>query len=57
MTQHDLALILLQKAREDELAVDRLIDDVQISDAIVGFHLQQATEKLLKAVLAGGPRR
>lgn len=52
MTQHDLALLLLKKAREDERAVDRLVGDVTISDEIIGFHLQQAAEKLIKAVLA-----
>lgn len=52
MTQHDLALLLLAKARQDEQAVDALIDETAISDEIVGFHLQQATGKLLKAALA-----
>lgn len=50
--QHDLALLLLQKAEEDETAVDILMANQGISDAIVGFHLQQAAEKLLKAMLA-----
>jgi HEPN domain-containing protein len=52
MTQHDLALVLLAKAQQDMQAVDALIDETAISDEIVGFHLQQATEKLLKAALA-----
>jgi HEPN domain-containing protein len=52
MQQHDLALLFLEKAAEDEQAVDRLAGDIEISDAVVGFHLQQAAEKYLKAVLA-----
>lgn len=52
MTQHDLALLMLAKAAEDERAVAHLLDTAAISDDIVGFHLQQATEKLLKAALA-----
>lgn len=52
MQQHDLAVLLLLKAAEDELAVDRLASDQSMPDAVVGFHLQQAAEKLLKAALA-----
>jgi HEPN domain-containing protein len=52
MTQHDLALILFERAGQDERAVEQLVDNAAISDEIVGFHLQQATEKLLKAALA-----
>jgi HEPN domain-containing protein len=48
----DLALVLLQRAREDEALVRRVLDDVDIADAIVGFHAQQAVEKAIKAVLA-----
>jgi HEPN domain-containing protein len=51
MTRHELAVRLLAKATQDEVAVDRLIDDVSVADEVVGFHLQQAAEKLLKAVL------
>jgi len=52
MKQHDLALRLLAKAAQNEVAIDRLIDDASVPDEIVGFHCQQAAEKLLKAVLA-----
>jgi hypothetical protein len=52
MKQHDLAMRLLAKAAQDEVAIDRLMGDVAVPDEIVGFHCQQAAEKLLKAVLA-----
>lgn len=52
MTQHDLAVRLLAKAVQDEIAVDRLMGDASIADEVIGFHLQQSAEKLLKAVLA-----
>jgi HEPN domain-containing protein len=43
--------IYLAKAAQDELAVDRLAPLQESSDEIVGFHLQQAAEKMLKALL------
>lgn len=52
MMRHELAARLLTKARQNEVAADRLIDDASIADEVIGFHLQQAAEKLLKAVLA-----
>ena len=52
MTPHDLAARFLTKAAQDEALVDRVIADQGIADDIVGFHLQQAAEKLLKSVLA-----
>lgn len=42
---------LLAKAAEDEALVATSVDHPAIADAIVGFHLQQAAEKLLKALL------
>jgi HEPN domain-containing protein len=52
MTPHDRALELLALARQDERAAHVLQQDPEVSDAMVGFHYQQATEKLLKALLA-----
>ena len=49
---HDHALLLLSKARNDKLVLDKLADDPEIADDVIGFHAQQAVEKLLKAVLA-----
>jgi HEPN domain-containing protein len=52
MTPHERALELLALARQDERAAHVLQQDPGVSDAMVGFHYQQATEKLLKALLA-----
>jgi HEPN domain-containing protein len=48
----DLARVLLQRATDDITLVRRVADDMEIADAIVGFHAQQAVEKSIKAVLA-----
>ncbi len=48
----DLARVLLARAVDDETLVRRVSPDTDIADAIVGFHAQQAVEKLIKAVLA-----
>lgn len=47
------AQLLMEKAAGDEKALRRLIEDEDIPDDVLGFHAQQAAEKLLKAVLAG----
>ncbi len=44
--------ILLAKADQDELAARQLSGDPRLGDQIIGFHLQQAVEKRLKALLA-----
>jgi HEPN domain-containing protein len=51
MTPHDRALGLLALAREDEQAAS-VLDAAGMGDGPVGFHYQQAAEKLLKALLA-----
>jgi HEPN domain-containing protein len=43
--------VLLRKAEQDEYVVDRLIALSDSPDEVIGFHLQQAAEKLLKAAL------
>ena len=48
----DLALLLIDKAAGDEKILLRLIDDDDIPVEGLGFHAQQAVEKMLKAVLA-----
>ena len=57
MTPLDLALMFLGKGKQDEDALRRLVDDPSIADEILGFHVQQALEKYLKAVLAVGETR
>src|SRR5215212_11441252 len=51
-SQRDLAEHLLRLARDDEAAARAMLDVGAVTDAIVGFHAQQAVEKALKAVLA-----
>jgi HEPN domain-containing protein len=48
---------LLQKAEMDITAVEELLGSTRVSDSIIGFHLQQAVEKLLKALLAANDIR
>lgn len=48
----EVAQLLLQKAREDLSAAQALIASENQADHVIGFHLQQAVEKALKAVLA-----
>lgn len=50
--QHDLARQLVGLAEDDLAAADAMVDVAAVTDAIVGFHAQQAVEKALKAVLA-----
>ena len=52
MKQLEQARILLAKALEDERAAAALAGDKEIGNAIIGFHCQQAAEKLLKALLS-----
>lgn len=47
----DLAGVLARKAEGDAKAMRRLASDLEIDDAAVGFHAQQALEKWMKAVL------
>jgi HEPN domain-containing protein len=44
-------VILLDKVRQDEYVVDKLLGLADSPDEVIGFHLQQAAEKLLKAAL------
>lgn len=46
------ARLMLKMAEMDLQAIGNMRDPVQFADAIFGFHVQQATEKLLKAWLS-----
>jgi hypothetical protein len=46
--------LLLRKAAQDKAVLDKLIDDPAIEDETLGYHAQQAAEKLLKALLVHG---
>ncbi len=52
MRSRDNPEVLLHKAKGDEFTVEKLIPDPAAPDEVIGFHAQQAVEKLLKAVLA-----
>lgn len=52
MTPRDLARAFIEKGKEDEVLLSKLVDDGEVSDDLFGFHVQQAAEKLIKSVLA-----
>ncbi len=52
MSHRKLARKLLQKADQDLTTLKKLISDDEVADEILGFHAQQAAEKILKAILA-----
>jgi HEPN domain-containing protein len=52
MKQPELVRLLLHKARQDEAVLAKLVGDAELDDETLGFHAQQAVEKLLKAWLA-----
>ncbi|MEI6667522.1 MAG: HEPN domain-containing protein [Acidobacteriota bacterium] len=52
MKRREQALLLLRKAAQDETLLDQVLTSGDISDEIIGFHCQQAAEKILKALLS-----
>lgn len=52
MKHTEQARVLLAKALDDEKAAVALLAHTEISDSVIGFHCQQAAEKLLKALLS-----
>ena len=52
MKRREQALLLLRKAAQDEALLDAVLTSDQVSDEIIGFHCQQAAEKILKALLS-----
>jgi HEPN domain-containing protein len=52
MPPQEYAQILIRKAAQDEFVLSKLISDPESPDEVIGFHAQQAVEKLLKAVLS-----
>ncbi len=46
------AEMLMRKAKNDQVALEKLAADSNSPDDVTGFHAQQAVEKCLKAVLA-----
>jgi len=49
--RNELVSMSIRKAEEDIVLLDKVVDDEDVSSEIVGFHAQQAIEKLLKALL------
>jgi HEPN domain-containing protein len=45
-------LPFLRKAAQDEALLDEVIASENVSDEVIGFHCQQAAEKMLKALLS-----
>jgi len=52
MKRREQADLFLRKAAQDEAVLDLILTSDRVSDEIVGFHCQQAAEKLLKALLS-----
>lgn len=50
--RQEQAALLLRKAEQDEVLIDAVLQQPQVYDESIGYHVQQAAEKLLKAVLA-----
>ncbi len=51
MKRLEMVRVLLHKAAQDEAVLKTLVVDSKFDDETVGFHAQQAVEKLLKAWL------
>ena len=51
MEQRKYINILIAKAKQDIYVLDQFVNDPAASDEILGFHAQQAAEKLLKVLL------
>jgi hypothetical protein len=49
MKRRKQALLFLRKAAQGEALLDAVLNCDTVSDEVVGFHCQQAAEKLLKA--------
>ena len=51
MRSREHSRLLLRKAAQDEFVLEKLAPDAQAPDEVIGFHAQQAVEKMLKAAL------
>ena len=52
MQSANMARVLLLKGKQDQYVLNRFVEDPSIPDETIGFHAQQAVEKMIKAVLA-----
>ena len=48
MTPREQSKMLLRKAKADEVLVDKILDDVDVADELVGYHCRRRWEKCLK---------
>ena len=44
--------LFLRKAAQDESLLDAVLESGRVSDEVIGFHCQQAAQKMLKALLS-----
>jgi HEPN domain-containing protein len=52
MKRREQAFLLLRKAGQDEALLDEVLASESVGDEVIGFHCQQAAEKMLKALLS-----
>lgn len=59
MKRHEQARLYLAKAAQDEALLDEVLASPRVADEVIGFHCQQAAEKILKAACSviGAPFR
>ncbi len=43
---HELALLLVRKAEGDESILDKLLDDHDVPDDVLGFHIHRRSTRL-----------
>lgn len=48
MKRREQALLFLRKAAQDESLLDAVLESDSVSDEVIGFHCQQAAEKILR---------
>ena len=51
MRSREHAALLLRKAKQDQFTIEKLLPDPASPDDVIGFHAQQAVEKMLGWVL------
>lgn len=47
MKRREQALLFLRKAAQDESLLDAVLEFDSVSDEVIGFHCQQAAEKII----------
>ena len=50
MKRREQALLFLRKAAQDESLLDAVLESDSVSDEVIGFHCQQAAEKMFEGV-------